>query len=371
MSYSASLIVVVLLTCTIVAAPEKARWLEDKPDAIPDEICQNSDVWSLGCVFSIAATYVVLGEQGVVLYDNIRRHAHAKPDTDLIQDVFHANGDVLKVIKGWHTYLRLSARRGDVFTAAILDMVDDHMLVMPPEKRWEAKEVSEYFGNLIKTSCSDSQEVPEVIEIENILRELDLRAEIDQESEGGINRLDSDIAKRQFRQEKTEARTTRRSRFKSEAELLGTRIKPTAQRSVHRRDLLKRYNQLSETQRLPTIVSPPMSANPNYVTTGEPATVPSDFPTDSSAPEMFTIFQMKEQLEAVGRDRSLGPLKVFKDLRKHRPIKGAIDEDWLLPHYKDRDIVRPPPMYVSSCALTGHNTGLPCRQRVNNGEPLV
>jgi hypothetical protein len=295
-------------------------------------------------VFSIAATYVVLGEQGVKLYDCVRRHAHAKRNTGLIQDVFHVNEEVLKEVKAWHKYLRLTARRGDSITAAILNMVDSHMLVMPAEKRWEAKEVSDHFGKLLQNLEVDTEEVPEVIE--EILRELDLRAEIGQESEKKVNRLDSDMAKKQFQQQDaTEARTTTRPRFKSEAKLLETRIKPTAQRSVHRKDLLKLINQ--STPPLPTVV--PLQASsqhfppsPGGLTT--PVHMSDMYPLN---PEVFTVFRMKEQLEAVGKDRSLGLFKAFKDRRKS--VKGAWETggDLLLPHYKDREIVSslvtPPP----------------------------
>lgn len=51
---------------------------------------------------------------------------------------------------------------------------------------------------------------------------------------------------------------------------------------------------------------------------------------------------MKDQLEDLERDRSLGPLKAFTDLKaRRRSVKQGIGEreDLLLPHYKDRDIV--------------------------------
>ncbi|KAK0634030.1 kinase-like domain-containing protein [Immersiella caudata] len=318
------------------AAPEKASWLDDG-DAAPDKIPQNSDVWSLGCVFSIAATYVVLGEQGVIIYDCIRRHAHAKLNTGLVQDVFHVNGQVLEEVKAWHKYLRLTARRGDSITAAMLDMVDSHMLVMPAEKRWEAKEVSDHFGKILQNLEVDAEEAPEVIE--KFLRELDLRVEIGQESAKKVNRLDSDMAKRQFKQQQdaTEARTTTRPRFKSEAKLLETRIKPTAQRSVHRKDLLKLINQ--STPPLPTILSPQTSSqsfppSPSGLTT--PIGLSDTYPLN---PEDFTVFQMREELEAVKKDRSLGLFKAFKDRRKSARGAWERSDDLLLQYYKDRDIV--------------------------------
>jgi len=320
------------------ASPEKARWLENIGDKLPDQILQNSDVWSLGCVFSIAATYVVLGEQGVMIYAGIRKHAYAALNLGLPQDVFHANELVLDVVTAWHLYLRLVARRGDVLTAAVLDMIDDRML-MPTEHRWEAKQVADHFGSLLSSSNAKDIEVPEVIE--KILRELDLKAEINQESQNQINRLDSDIAKRRFRQvEETEARTITRPRFKSEARLQAGKIKPTAQRSVHRADLLKKINQSPDHPPIPAF---PQSSSRSHSTGMGSGILPTALiPGRSSAPEIFTIHRMKEQLEALERDRSLGPLKAFIDLKaRRRSVRREIgeDSDLLLPHYKDRDII--------------------------------
>jgi hypothetical protein len=264
-------------------------------------------------VFSIAATYVVLGEQGVKLYSRVRMHAHAKLATGLIQNVFHANGAVLDVVAAWHSYLRLVARRGDVFTATVLDMVDNHMLVMPPEQRWEAEQVAEHFSELLAGPTLGNQEVPEVIG--ETLRELVLMAELYQESERGVKRLDSDIAKMRFRQEETEARTTTRSRFKKIS------LSPVAPSSLW---------------------SPQAYTAGRFGAMGSYALAAAGFTGGAREPEIFTsIFQMKEELEALGRDRSLGPLKALLDRKARRKsVKGEIADDFLLPFYKDRDLVR-------------------------------
>ncbi|KAK0729524.1 hypothetical protein B0H67DRAFT_638129 [Lasiosphaeris hirsuta] len=311
------------------AAPEKAQWLDVGDTAtLPDKVLQNSDVWSLGCVFSIAATYVVLGKQGVKQYDAIRRHAHAKLNTGLIQDIFHDNDKVLDVVKDWHEYLRISARRADGLTAAILDMVDNHMLVVPAVQRWEAKQVSEHCSELIRNLESQDKEVPKFIE--SFLQELDLKAEIDQESEGGINRLDSDMARRHFqREQRTEASTITRSRFKSEARLLSTKIKPTAQRSVHRGALLESLRLNSKpSESLPTFA-------PLHET--EQAPDPTAATALSSALEPLTAFQVIDELEKLEKSKTLGGLIGFRDRRKS--VKGKINEDLLLPHYLHRDII--------------------------------
>jgi len=267
-----------------------------------------------------------------MLYDSIRRHEHAKFDTGLIQDIFHANGEVLDVIKHWHEYLRIAARRGDGFTGAVLDMVDNHMLVTP-DKRWEARAVSEHFGTLLRSLRVDSEEVPDVLE--KILRELDLRA--DQEFKKSVNRLDSNVAKRLFLQEEqTETGTTTRPRYKSEAKPSNTRIRPTAQRSVHRKDLLEGHNQCPEVLPI-VVVSPSPSSQDFHATVSGPAAVVPAPDSHSLTREVFTIFRMKEQLEALGRDRNPVSIKSFRERRKS--VKGGFNHDMLLSHYKDRDIV--------------------------------
>lgn len=43
-----------------------------------DPVAQTIDIWSLGCVFSIAATWVVLGYQGIRQYNWMREKAISK-----------------------------------------------------------------------------------------------------------------------------------------------------------------------------------------------------------------------------------------------------------------------------------------------------
>lgn len=94
-----------------------------------------SDVWSLGCVFSVLATYAVLGKQGVLEYTRIRK---SSPSNVEQSDSFHDGKDVLPEVTDWHTYLRAASRKTDTFTASILDIVDSDMLQADPRQRRDA-----------------------------------------------------------------------------------------------------------------------------------------------------------------------------------------------------------------------------------------
>lgn len=135
-----------------LGAPEKTSYLTGDSDK-PAKILQSSDVWSLGCVFSAAATYVVLGHHGIHQYDQLRRLA-----TDFRSDAFHDSKNVLKEIFDWHNFLRASVRKSDRLTSQIIDVVEKHMMVISAENRWHADRVSETLESLLRDhpSTNDS-----------------------------------------------------------------------------------------------------------------------------------------------------------------------------------------------------------------------
>ncbi|KAK3392807.1 kinase-like domain-containing protein [Podospora didyma] len=216
------------------AAPEKAEWL-DGYATDPSKILQNSDVWSLGCVFSVAATYVVLGSQGVIIYNRIRQHSRPQTKTEkgtLVQDAFHDGRNALALVRLWHKYLCNAVRGTDGFTARVLEMVDSKMLVMPPEERWGAEEVSQQLSALVHDPDVNPLPVPE--DIEQILQELDLEAELTFESSNNVSRADSEPAAQHLqRRGERSINSIIATPFKSGAALFSTQIMPTAQRSIY------------------------------------------------------------------------------------------------------------------------------------------
>jgi hypothetical protein len=110
------------------------------------------DIWSLGCVFSIAATWVVLGYEGIRQFSRFRDGATRKivnqrkaqatdgEETKFVRgDFFHDGTDVLTDIRDWHNFLRRYLRQTDTITSQVLDLVENKMLKGAAEERIEAK----------------------------------------------------------------------------------------------------------------------------------------------------------------------------------------------------------------------------------------
>ncbi|KAF2400193.1 hypothetical protein EJ06DRAFT_420275 [Trichodelitschia bisporula] len=130
------------------SAPE---WSEPR-QTLNKVVHQGIDVWSLGCVFSVAATWIVLGFQGINQFETLRSLAiekiqklrklqSGKANDNLCIDGFHNGISVLPEIKEWHIFLRQSMRRTDEITGQVLDLVDRYMLVSVPDDRIHAKDL--------------------------------------------------------------------------------------------------------------------------------------------------------------------------------------------------------------------------------------
>ncbi|KAL2405854.1 hypothetical protein ABEF95_000368 [Exophiala dermatitidis] len=122
--------------------------LKGSPDG-HDPVTQTIDIWSFGCVLSIAATWIILGYQGILQYENFREQAIAdlgkrQPGIDTTaHDAFHDGTEVLPGIVRWHDYLRSVARSSDFLTLQVLDLVEKRMLVGNPALRISSSELCE------------------------------------------------------------------------------------------------------------------------------------------------------------------------------------------------------------------------------------
>ncbi|KAK1845620.1 protein kinase domain-containing protein [Colletotrichum chrysophilum] len=211
------------------AAPEKSAYLDGTSKQMP-YVPQTSDVWSLGCVLSIAATYVVLGTQGVLIYNQLRQQAIFNATTSK-SDAFHNGTNVLQEVLYWHQYLRETARKNDAYSGIVLDMVDKHMLV-DGDNRWSASKVFEEFSKVMSSINAPKSEVPQ--ELQRLLENIDLQVETDYDHHSGINRAHpEDISKRIVpipRPKLPQANIE----FESRNQLLAEKILPVAQRSQNR-----------------------------------------------------------------------------------------------------------------------------------------
>lgn len=120
---------------------------------------QGSDIWSLGCVFSVAATYVVLGKEGVKQYRLLRSRAIERLGLGM-GDPFHNQEVVLPEVIHWHKYLREVLRKHDCYTARVLDLIDQTMLIVPGESRIPGQELPQKLSEIIQSAEEIDQSIP-------------------------------------------------------------------------------------------------------------------------------------------------------------------------------------------------------------------
>ena len=160
-----------MLTWFCVGAPEY-------PGRSEHPVSQAIDIWSLACVFSLAATWIVCDYSGLSLFQKVRERAIAKsrqtqsnqtpPEQQKIDisesDQFHNGTEVLEAVTEWHKYLRIVMRKTDNITSRVLDLVDESMLLASPDERINASDLCSRL-NLVLESCpqSDGPQLPEYI----------------------------------------------------------------------------------------------------------------------------------------------------------------------------------------------------------------
>ena len=140
---------------------------------------QKFDLWSIGCVFSEAATWVVLGKTGIEKFQTIRRrtldrlyiesrNGESKGQTNIGTkivrrgDYFHDGTDVLAVVTSWHNFLRSTLRKSDTVTSKILNIVDQRLLVNAIKERIDAKALSVQLSHVFEESEAESDLLPPI-----------------------------------------------------------------------------------------------------------------------------------------------------------------------------------------------------------------
>ncbi|KAL1860453.1 hypothetical protein Daus18300_009227 [Diaporthe australafricana] len=142
------------------AAPEKntCTYTAGLTREIP-HVTQAIDIWSLGCVFSVAATYVVAGKEGVKQYRLLRQKALKGVNLG-VGDAFHDAKSVLPEVTSWHQYLRTCIRTQDDYTSKVLDIVDDLMLITPDKERVSGSDLTEQLANIKDWAAEQSEGRP-------------------------------------------------------------------------------------------------------------------------------------------------------------------------------------------------------------------
>lgn len=328
------------------ASPENSPYWDGRSD-IQQPVGRTTDVWSLGCVFSIAATYVVLGKQGVLQFSKLRQQAIYAADKNVSSDAFHDGRKTLPEVALWHTYLKDSARNTDAFTASVLRMVDDHMLVTA-DQRWESSKVCGEFKRLFEDQC-ERIKVPD--RIEEMLRNIDLEAELHEEQSRGIKRVDQAGAQAKVPPGPSLPIITGDS--KSRSELLKQEILITSQRrsSIPINSPLNldagQGNETDQGGFTKSEINRSRSARRRH----KPSQTPSELNTiiststeDRDVREPVTYQQVREVLREHGmargiKSRSFAGLLLKRQVSVRGKKIWETEEDKLEAFFKDRDIV--------------------------------
>lgn len=298
-------------------------------------VTQGIDIWSLGCVFSVAATYVVAGKEGVKQYRLLRRRAILKLGHGY-GDAFHDTRKVLPEVTQWHEYLRASTRGQDTFTSKVLDIVDRDMLIIPGESRISGLKLSSTLAEINKDAQRqnrDQLQPPD--EILNFLDEV-MRSTADEPatslediprtiSQSGASMFDEALLYRSMR---SDGRTPIRKIVPPET------------------DKMKSSSSHAERQSYAVSYHRPFSHHAGHGCSNlrEINTDLADAPRDLNEPVQFddppiTFWEVEAQLIQHGTKR---PISWSSALSKRVSVYGiALDgkEDQLLKHFKNRDLV--------------------------------
>ena len=318
-------------------------------------VSQAVDIWSLGCVFSLAATWVILGFVGVLQFDEVRMRAirelqyrdHVSKGTsaEVDGDEFHNGSDVLPSVKQWHVLLRDQARKCDTISTQLLDLVDSKMLVANPDTRIKANELCIQLEDMLNTGLGQqSHSVP--MELQAILKDID-----------------ADVADKleELRRSKSSGHETisNQSRIQPKRTTIGGMLKTTHRQSILSMDRkptrLGRQTTFSTLKEvsLDTVAETPSPIRPPHKSLSE-IQINNHTRADSKASEIMpgrsrgprrssrqphhppeNVFQARETVTNSHKDGIWKRPKLFKHTR--------IDKDKVLENYYDRrDIVSSP-----------------------------
>ena len=295
-------------------------------------VSQTIDTWSLGCVFSIAATWIVAGLQGVAMFTKIRSDAvkelHHESDEAHMDhgDQFHNGEQVLDAVKDWHKFLRDRVRKTDHITSNLLDIVDDYMLVTDPGSRDKAGPLCDKLDLLLQNARKAGPQVDGPDTIMGSFRTA--------EGQGTMIHVPIEAI---LEQRQRPTGSEERKVYKSE--VLKLVVKNTARpSSAFRRGLQER----------PEKKNPPLDRAASQEKTVQPVkaaqTRPIELAEDTKRPSRLSIVH-KERKQSTLHNR----LNVFDAREALEPEGAGVFQKILKPkraddivsdHYKERDIVR-------------------------------
>jgi serine/threonine protein kinase len=135
------------------SAPEAThhqRWMASGDNRISSA----ADIWSMGCILSEAAAWLVHGDTGLQTYASERHAEHSRSRTfegSNYVGCFHNGFEALVTVFETHEWIFRHRKPYDSVTPEILHIVTTLMLVGDPQKRAEAKSLTERFHRILES----------------------------------------------------------------------------------------------------------------------------------------------------------------------------------------------------------------------------
>jgi hypothetical protein len=291
-----------------------------------------------------------------------RLTASAKPEK---LDCFHNGTDVLSEITSWHTLLRNSARKTDPITEAVLNLIDQRMLLQDPKQRIESGQLCKELQRIVSSSKKVLREIiaarsPEAQDhqerMEGLLYEIEKEAatQVVEEAPPEPTRpftaglpVDRDALKVQL--EHVALKKTSH-RFET---IPSPRSTPTMPETIVEKPTIVTSNTMgvkevlyrSETQPESTVMSAAdKRKSVRRSTFGQPSrtntgTTTMTYQKTGIEPPTHANQNVIQARESMDRELKQKSASLSGMLAKRKPLK----DEYLSKHFKDRDIVSLPP----------------------------
>ena len=136
-----------LKTKTIQGAPETYRSTDLQTSHL--QVTQSVDIWSVGCVLSEVVTWVTEGSTKLQEYRR-RRQQEVATKSNISEDRFHYNWQVLNTVKELHEDTVQNKRANDHVTSAVVQKLIEGMIVPDPRYRGAAQYFLEQSNTILE-----------------------------------------------------------------------------------------------------------------------------------------------------------------------------------------------------------------------------
>jgi hypothetical protein len=121
---------------------------------------QSTDMWSFGCLLSLAATWLTNGFAGIQYFEKRRKSALSSRPHEFSAS-FHDGTNVIPEVHVWHEHLRCYIQHADHITGPVLDLVEQRLLQSDSRIRPSAGELHTLLTQILQRAERRGQDLVE------------------------------------------------------------------------------------------------------------------------------------------------------------------------------------------------------------------